>query len=175
MCELILEGNWETGVTFIGYREPKSISIGYDCKCSSDRSVAAGYYAASTNDNAVAIGSYVSATHKNSTVVGNNLTSKRDNSTLFKQAEITDDGLHLESGTSLISDVVCGRPVYHMCTACNQNIKHGIKWIKDGYITEGDNGNTQQYNDIELGLCFNCVLDCVLEFKAKSSWNSKVT
>jgi hypothetical protein len=155
--------------------EPKEISIGYNCKTKGQHAVSTGYYAASTADNAIAVGSFVSAIHKNSTVLGSNLTSKGENSTLLNQAEFNEDGLHLNSGTSLLSDIKSHEKGYpYRCTACNLAIRHGVKWVKDGYVVKDDKGNIQQYMGIDMGLCFDCILDCVLEFKAKSAWNKDV-
>jgi hypothetical protein len=165
----------ENEFTIFTLPQPKDISIGYNCKSQGHHSVSVGYCSASTDDNAVAVGSFVSAIHKNSTVLGSNLTSKGENSTLLNQAEFTEDGLHLNSGTSLISDVMFNeKPLPHRCTACNLAIRHGVKWIKDGYVIKDEKGNVQQYMGIELGLCFDCILDCVLEFKAKSAWDRDV-
>jgi hypothetical protein len=172
MHEHLIDPTFLEKTSILGFTKPKSIGIGYNCKSQDQHSVAVGYYSVSANDNAVAVGSFTSATHKNSTVLGNNLASKRENSTLLNQAEFTEGGLHLNGGASLISDVKCDeKGLPHRCTACNLAIKYGVKWIKDGYVAENDDGIVHQYADIELGLCFNCILDCVLEFKAKTAWN----
>lgn len=150
------------------YIEQENICGGLKCKVEGKHAVSMGYMTAATKDNAVSVGSFTSAIHKNSTVLGNNLTSKRDNSTLFNQAELTEDGLHMNGGAIFLSDVKCGdKPVPYRCTACNDPICYGVKWIKDGYIVD-DGVKTF---DADMGLCFDCILECVLEFKARMRWD----
>lgn len=144
--------------------EPKCVSMGYNSKTTADNSTAVGYYAASTAKNSVTLGSNVSAIHENSVVIGTNITSHTPNSILFNQAEITETEIKHNGGTTIIS----GQDVTQntLCSTCNNNIIHGVTWIRNGYVT---NDNIK-YNDVRLGLCFNCILDCVMEFKAKQSW-----
>lgn len=149
----------------IKFFEPKSVVFGYNSKMEGDNSVAVGYYAASTADNSVSLGSFVSTTHKNSVAIGSNLSSKHENSILFSQAEITETSIDHNGGTSIIS----GKNIVQstQCSACGNDIDHGVTWIRDGYIT---NETNEELPSFKLGLCFNCILDCVLEFRAKQSW-----
>jgi len=154
-----------TEIRSIKLCEPKSVAIGYNPKTEGNDSVAVGKYAASTADNSVSLGSNVSATHKNSVVIGSNLSSKHENSILFSQAEITETSIDHNGGTSIISGKNIVRST--QCSACGDDIDHGVTWIRDGYVT---NETNEKLPNFKLGLCFNCILDCVLEFRAKQSW-----
>jgi hypothetical protein len=147
--------------------EPKSIAMGYNSKTEGNNSVAVGHYAASTKDNSISLGSTVSTIHKNSVVIGSNLSSKHENSILFSQAEITETSIDHNGGTSIISGKNIVRST--QCSACEHDIDHGVTWIRDDYVT---NETNEKFPSFKLGLCFNCILDCVLEFKAKQSWFS---
>ena len=148
----------------ISIREPTSISVGNRCKWDGQQSVSVGYLASAMDDNTVAIGSVVSSIHKNATVLGTNLTSKRENSTLLNQVEFTEDGLYMNSGAGIVS--TSEKRATYICTACQNPIVHGVKWIVEESIVE---------EVVDMGLCFGCVLGCVLDFKARMSWdiNSK--
>lgn len=145
----------------VGYAIQQNIGMGYNCKSIGQNSVSAGYMACAIEDNSLAVGAFVSSIHKNAVVLGNDLVSKRENSTLFNQAEFTEDGLLMNNGTSVIS-TFDGK--LYSCTSCQEPIFHGVKWIKNGFIDEE--------NSVELGLCFDCMLECVLEFKARMSWKN---
>jgi len=136
-------------------------AFGQLAKTSGNNSVAIGYYAASTEDSSISLGSFTGATHKNSVVIGNNLSSKNENSVIFNQAEITEFGIDHIGGTSIISGENIKQKI--QCSACNNHIFHGVSWVRDGYET---NETNIKYPNIKLGLCFDCILDCVLVFKA---------
>lgn len=145
--------------------KPQCAGIGYECKAYGRHSSSMGYMASATKDNSVSVGTFVSSIHKNATVIGTNLTSKRENSTLFNQAEFREDGLYMNNGTVLIDGK---NETSQKCTSCDRYIKNGVQWIKDGYVDA-----ETVYDSVTMGLCFDCMLECVLEFKGRMSWNRK--
>lgn len=179
--DLLLSGGVNRNTGHMLIQEPPNIAMGYNCKSPADGACAVGYNAASTANNAISVGVHVSATHQNSVVIGSYLSSKHDNTTLFNHAELSSSGMDFNGGVSIVSHgnssrihtgKVCDSSACNtgieptvnskICDACNCSIVHGVTWIRDGYVKK-----EKEYSDLKLGLCFDCIFDCVMEHKFK--------
>lgn len=157
--------NHVTANTSIGYNN-KTVTytgIGYGCDVTEDFGLAVGAFAYVCEPYGVALGPYTRVKHENSVVIGQHIESKNPNSVLIHDVEfkagsisIEDDSL-LILGNNLNADFKCG--------GCNEPIRSGVRWNSENNIS-----NKENPPDLRLGLCFNCMHDCVLQFRAKESW-----
>lgn len=153
-----------------------SLSVGEGSKTRDNNTIALGEYTCACSKNAIAIGSHVSATHENSVVIGSNISSKNDDSVMINDVEFTKGKISCGDSVNIVYNGVniqCTNSCCEgectcenlKCGGCDNPIVRGITWTRDGYTKD-----QIEYDDTKLGLCFDCIFDCVIEFKAKQSW-----
>jgi hypothetical protein len=149
--------------TYVGDRKLTSTGFGYNCDATSDGGVAVGAYSYVCEPYGVAVGPYTRAKHENSVVIGQHIESKNHNSVLIRDVEFRNGSISIENDSLLILGNNMDRSF--KCDGCNEPIRSGVRWNSDNNIS-----NEENPPDLKLGLCFNCIHDCALQFRAKESW-----
>lgn len=140
--------------TFNDIVNAPSLVAGLNSKVTGKNNIVLGMQSSSTNENSIAIGSFVSSTHKNCIVIGGNVSSQQDDSVVIKQKHVSINDIEFYNESTKSN-----------CGGCGQTVTKGVSWVHSGYILNGT-----EYNDIKVDLCFDCIYDCVLNFKSSQYW-----
>lgn len=152
----------------IGNKKPSNIitGFGYGCDVTSEYGLAVGTYAYVSEPYGVALGPYTRAKHENSVVIGQHLESKNRDSVLIRNVEFKESSISIENDKLLILANNSNHKL--KCGGCDDIIISGVRWSRENDVSCDEN-----ISEISLGLCFDCIHDCVLQFKAKQSWENK--
>lgn len=156
--------NHVTANTSIGYnnRTVTYTGIGHGCDVTEDFGLAVGSFAYVCEPYGVALGPYTRVKHENSVVIGQHIESKNPNSVLISDVEFKNGSISIENDSLLILGNNLNADF--KCEGCTETIKSGVRWSSETLY--------QWSKPVEAtsGLCFNCIRDCVLQFKAKENW-----
>lgn len=136
--------------------------FGYGCDVTADYGLAVGAFAYVCEPHGIALGPYTRVKHENSVVIGQHIESKNPNSVLICDAEFKNGSISIEDDKLLI----LGNNINSCfkCEGCDDTIKSGVRWSSEILYQASEPGEPKS------GLCFNCIRDCVLQFRAKESW-----
>lgn len=157
--------NHVTVNTSIGYdnRTVNCTGFGHGCDVTADFGLAVGAYAYVCEPCGVALGPYTRVKHENSVVIGQHIESKNPNSVLISDVEFRNGSISIENDSLLI--LGNNKNYNFVCGACYGHIRSGVRWNSDNNIS-----NEENPPELTSGLCFNCIHDCVLQFRAKENW-----
>lgn len=108
-----------------------------------------------TASNTVSVGTYANANHKGSIVIGSHATSHDEDCVTLNDNIFANHSLFIADKSCLIGNNITDSEI---CSSCNDDIMSGIKWYRE---TESKSTTT---------LCFNCIFDTVMQYKAKEQW-----
>ncbi len=134
------------------------VTVGYGAFSSEYESIAVGFRTTSEAPRAITIGSSAKSKHKNAVVIGPGKESVSDGCVVLNDNVLCAE--YLQFGGDEDENVVHvwkvpsdSEEVYRVCPACDKGIYSGISW-----------------GDEDRSLCFDCIFDCVLQYKAKERW-----
>jgi hypothetical protein len=152
-------------------KSPCCTGFGHNCEVEngSDKCTIIGAYSRArvTADKSVAVGYKAHTSHKNSVVIGCNVESQSDDSVCIQNIEFKNNSLSLCNGKCVI---IGDENIHQDCFACSRRVVRGIAWDK---LNEVHTDDECYQKFIRLGLCFDCIFDCVLQFKTKERWVEK--
>ncbi len=119
-----------------------------------------GYNSKVSADNCIAIGSGANATHYNSVVIGTNHESTLENSVNINGLVFTKDTIHMDklNITNKLTFIASNDTNEYLCEACDCILESGIKFTDHSQCH---------------GLCFSCIFETTLQFKARERWIAK--
>lgn len=147
----------ETKSNTIGIKQCNNTILGYNSNVNPDNNCCTiiGKESKAEQDGCVIIGCDNVVVHRNSIVIGNNLRSVEENSVVIGDITVANNKFILSNNVTIYSD----GDREEKCHACNFNVIDGISWKLDNTMT--------------AVLCFQCIYDTVLQFKAKEAWINK--
>lgn len=119
-----------------------------------------GNYSNVYHSNGIAVGHKAISKHKNTIVIGNDISSKNEDSILIGDVEVINGNLCLADNNLIFYGN--NTDVNVMCGGCNIPLTSGVQWTYDSE------------NGLKMKLCFQCIFDNVIKYKATES-NSNTT
>lgn len=108
-------------------------------------------------ENTIVLGNDSVSKHKNSVVIGNNSVSKHENSVTILNNEFINENLSLNDDNVVIIGGI--KENVYVCQGCDFSISSGIRWRQN-----------HEDKDSYINLCFDCIFETVLAFKAKQKF-----
>lgn len=160
---------------------PCCTGFGHKCEVNngSDKCTIIGAYsqAGNTADKSIAIGYHAHTSHKNSVVIGCNVESSSNDSVRIQNIEFKNNSMSFCDGKCVIigdnDNTSTDQNNLQECFACSQTITRGIGWDRLNGVNVDTHTPSSKQEFIRIGLCFDCIFDCVLHFRAKESWTEK--